>query len=208
MPLGRAKDINPYNNNFMINSQTKRIQRKKRKTYNIQGHAHELTFSCFHQFNYLNHPKSCTLFIQELSLAREKSPFYLWAYVLMPNHVHMLIYPYQSDYDISVILQTIKGKMSTKYRNLLLEENSELFEKMCINIGKKPVFRFWQAGGGFDRNLWNPKAIHSSINYIESNPVRAGLVENPEDWKWSSAWARRYQKGLLLDDFDIPVLMK
>jgi len=137
VPSGRAKDINLYTDNFMTNSQTKKIQRKKRKTYNIEGHAHELTFSCSHQFDYLNDPKCCTLFIEELSLAREKYQFHLWAYVLMPTHVHMLIYPYQSNYDISVILQTIKGKMSTKYRNLLLEGNSELFEKMCIKIGKK-----------------------------------------------------------------------
>ena len=105
----------------------------------------------------------------------------------MPNHVHFLIYPYQKDYNISKIMQSIKGKTSTRYRSFLLKENSELFEKMCIQIGKKKVFRFWQAGGGFDRNLWNAKAIHASIIYIEANPVRAGLVESPDDWKWSSA---------------------
>ena len=98
--------------------------------------------------------------------------------------------------------------MSTNYRNLLIKDNPELFDKMCINIGKKIVFRFWQAGGGFDRNHCNAKAIHYSINYIEANPVRAGLVKNPEDWKWSSARARRYQEGLIPDDFELPVLMK
>jgi hypothetical protein len=99
-----------------MNNKPGKIQRKKRKSYNIVGHAHELTFSCYHQYAYLNNPICCKLF---------------------------------------------------------------LFDKMCITIGKKKVFRFWQAGGGFDRNLWNPKAIHSSIKYIEENPVRAGLVKNP-----------------------------
>ena len=70
------------------------------------------------------------------------------------------------------------------------------------------MFRFWQAGGGFDRNLCNPKAIHSSVNYIEYNPVRAGLVNAPEEWQWSSARARYTKKGLLLDNLDIPLLMK
>jgi len=71
--------------------------------------------------------------------------------------------------------------MSTIYRNLLLKENPVLFEKMCIKIGEKKVFRFWQAGGSFDRNLWSAKAIHSSIKYIEANSVRADLVEKTED---------------------------
>jgi len=78
---------------------------------------------------------------------------------------------------------------------------------MCIKTGKKRVFRFWQIGGGYDRNLWTAKAVRSSIKYIEANPVRKELVKKPEDWKWSSASARSYQKGLIPDDFDIPFLM-
>ena len=101
----------------------------------------------------------------------------------MPNHVHLLIYPYKKHYNVSVILQSIKGKMSTNYRNFLIKNNPELFENMCIKSSKKKVFRLWQAGGGFDRNLWSAKAVHSSIKYIEANPVRAELVEKTEDWK-------------------------
>ena len=46
-------------------------QRKKLKRYDIPGHAHELTFSCYHRLHYLNDPNCCTLFIDELSQARE-----------------------------------------------------------------------------------------------------------------------------------------
>jgi len=70
--------------------------------------------------------------------------------------------------------------MSTNYRNFLIKNNPKIFEKICIQIGKKKVFRFWQAGGGFDRNLWNAKAIYFSINYIEGNPVRAGYGHQQE----------------------------
>ena len=146
--------------------------------------------------------------MEELSSAREKYQFYLWAYVLMPNHVHLLIYPYQSKYNISIILQAIKGKTSYRYRDFLCKENPAIFEKICIQIRKKKIFRFWQVGGGFDINLWSANAVHSSIHYIEANPVRADLVENPEDWKWSSTRARRYNEGLVPDDSDIPFLMK
>ena len=111
-------------------------------------------------------------------------------------------------YKIAAILQSIKGKTSKRYRDILLAERPQRYDKLCIKTGNKKVFRFWQAGGGFDRNLWNAKAIHSSVNYIEYNPVRAGLVNAPEDWQWSSAHARYTNKGLLPDNLDIPVFMK
>ena len=47
-------------------------------------------------------------------------------------------------------------------------------------------YRFWQRGGGYDRNLWSPEEIHEKIHYIHANPVRRGLVVRPEDWPWSS----------------------
>ncbi len=90
----------------------------------------------------------------------------------------------------------------------MLAERPERYDKLCLKAGNEKVFRFWQAGGGFDRNLCNAKAIHSSVNYIEYNPVRAGLVNAPEEWQWSSAHTRYTNKGLLPDDLDIPVLMK
>jgi putative transposase len=46
---------------------------------------------------------------------------------------------------------------------------------------------FWQSGGGFDRNIVEPRTLMAMIDYIHMNPVRRGLVERPTDWKWSSA---------------------
>src|SRR5262249_59037607 len=53
--------------------------------------------------------------------------------------------------------------------------------------------RFWQAGGGYDRNVVEPETARLIIDYIHHNPVRRGLVERPEDWTWSSA---RWNAGL------------
>ncbi len=112
-------------------------QRKKLKRYDIPGHAHELTFSCYHRFHYLNDPNCCTLFIDELSQAREHFLFRLWAYVLMPNHVHLFIYPTRNEYKIAAILQSIKGKTSKRYRDILLAERPERYDKLCIKTGNK-----------------------------------------------------------------------
>jgi putative transposase len=47
--------------------------------------------------------------------------------------------------------------------------------------------RFWQRGGGYDRNIVTPKTAYLEIDYIHHNPVRRGLCVHPADWIWSSA---------------------
>jgi putative transposase len=51
----------------------------------------------------------------------------------------------------------------------------------------KTFFRFWQRGGGYDKNVDYPRDIWDLIDYIHNNPVRRGLVTRAEDWLWSSA---------------------
>jgi putative transposase len=48
-------------------------------------------------------------------------------------------------------------------------------------------YRFWQRGGGYDRNMTTPEIIRASIEYMHQNPMRRKLVEAVTDWKWSSA---------------------
>ena len=171
----------------------------EKKHYNTAGHAHELTFSCYRRRRYFENEKSCEIFIAELEKAKKKHDFLIWAYVIMPNHVHVLIWPLNPVYDISRILQDFKSKTAIKCSKLL----KNIWQKK-----ESEDFKFWQAGGGFDRNLWNALAIHSAIKYIEGNPVRGGLAAKQELWQWSSAYARKNNTGLIPDVYKIPVLMK
>ncbi len=180
---------------------------KKLKHFNDPGHAHELTFSCYHSYSYLHDEVACEMFIKELSIARQEFSFYIWAHVLMPTHVHLIIWPKNPLYDISLILKHTKGRMSRKYGEYLKNIDKKIYEKYLITFRGKLTFRFWQRGGGYDRNMTDGKAIHSSIQYIEANSVRAGFVEKPEEWKWSSAYARFHENGLIPDNFNVPVLM-
>jgi len=109
---------------------------------------------------------------------------------------------------MSTILQSIKGRTSKRYGDHLRATAPDTYQHYCIGAGDKKKFRFWQAGGGFDRNLWNAKAIHSSIKYIEANPVRGKLVDAPEKWRWSSAYTRLWNKGVVPDRVDVPILMR
>ena len=182
--------------------------RRTIKHYNTPNHAHELTFSCYHHQPYLSDEIMCEIFINELTNARTQFNFSIWAYVLMQNHVHLLIKPNNEEYSISKILQYIKGKSSTQYRHYLIQNFPDKYESMCIIKKARNMFKFWKKGPGFDRNLWSTQAIHNSIQYIEGNPVRKELCKNPEEYKWSSSFARANKIGLIPDTEDIPILMK
>ena len=182
---------------------------KALKHYNTPGHAHELTFCCYHRYDYFSDSIACELFLSELKKSRAEHDFELWAYVLMPNHVHLLIWPHQNTYDIARILNETKGRMAKQYRDHVLENKPANFEKYLIfdKSKKRKVFRFWQPGGGFDRNLCNGIAIHKSIEYIEANPVRRKLARSPSEYRWSSAYAREREIGFIPDRFNMPVAM-
>ena len=193
----------------------KKLLRKKTHHYNTPGHAHlsrwqfflrdELTFSCYRREKHLNDKTACQILLEEIEKSRKIYSFKLLSYVLMPNHVHLLIWPEMNSYDISKILGGIKGIMSKQYKTFLMENDEETYRKYCINKRGKQTFIYWQPGGGFDRNLWNAKAIHDSIKYIEANPVRSRLVEAPSEWKWSSAYARLHNEGVIPDTCNISV---
>lgn len=72
----------------------------------------------------------------------------------------------------------------------------------------KVAHRFWQRGGGYDRNLTQTKTVHATIDYIHANPVRRELVATPEDWYWSSAryFVGRTDVPLVPDVDSIPML--
>jgi putative transposase len=178
----------------------------RNRHYNTPGHAHELTFSVYRCQNLFLNTNACELFLSELVAAREEYSFRLWAYVIMPNHVHLMLWPLENHYSIELITKTIKGRVAKKHIHSI-EESDDTAILETYRVVEKGVkkYRIWQRGGGFDRNLWNPKAIHASIEYIEANPVRKMLVKSPAKYRWSSAHARETGKGVLPDEFNIPV---
>ncbi|OHB61113.1 MAG: hypothetical protein A2167_08085 [Planctomycetes bacterium RBG_13_46_10] len=73
--------------------QEDRFIKKKCKRYNISGHAHELTFSCYRNQKFLLSDRTCQWLIESIEKAKVKHNFSLWAFVFMPDHVHLLIKP-------------------------------------------------------------------------------------------------------------------
>ncbi|MEE8417148.1 MAG: transposase [candidate division Zixibacteria bacterium] len=160
---------------------------KKITHFNAPGHIHELTFSCFRNQNFFESEIACKFFIDGLEKARSKHCFKILAYVIMPDHVHTLIFPGKEQYSISKILAGTKLPVSRKFINFAKVENHRILARMSHKSSSGvTIYRFWQRGGGYDRNLVSRPAVMNAIQYIHANPVRRGLVNTPEEWYWSS----------------------
>jgi putative transposase len=161
---------------------------KRCKRYNDPGHAHELTFSCYTRQPFLSGDRARRWFIDAIEKARRHHSFHLWAYVIMPEHAHLLIWPTRSSYDVSSILSTIKLPVTRRAQRFVREHAPTFLERMAdVQPNGDVHYRFWQRGGGYDRNSFEPATIWKQIEYIHANPVRRGLCRCAEDWYWSSA---------------------
>jgi putative transposase len=165
----------------------RRYFKKCRRRYDEPGQARELTFSCYRRFQFLSRERTRLWFVEALEKARRRWPFDLWAYVVMPEHVHLIVYPRAAGARLSGFLQGLKEPVARQALAYLRCHAPEWLPRLTVREGKRERHRFWQPGGGYDRNVFDPSTAGQMIDYLHANPVRRGLVERPEDWPWSSA---------------------
>ena len=176
--------------------------RKTKRTYNVPGHAHCLTYSCHRRLPLLLSDRTRLWVTEAIRRARERHNMLIWSYVLMPEHVHLLVMPRNESYSIERFLASAKRPVAWKARRHLMQErNTSWLERLSVRRGDRTVFRFWQPGGGFDRNIPDLRAIEEVARYLHENPVRRGLVSEATQWYWSSArwWAGDHSGPLALD---------
>lgn len=162
--------------------------RKTRKTWDEPGHAHFLTYSCHRRLPLLSRDRTRRWVIDAMESTRLHHDVALWAYVIMPDHVHVLLCPRRPRYQMRIILAALKRPVATSARAYLAEHReTRWLERLTVRYPTRRVFRFWQPGGGFDRNIFRDRTVAAVVEYIHANPVRRGLAEKPTDWEWSSA---------------------
>jgi putative transposase len=140
--------------------------------YQRCGCFHFLTFSCYRRQPLLNSAVACDVFERELEAVRLRYGFVVAGYVLMPEHVHLLVgEPYRSS--LSIAIQVLRQQTSRK-----LKARGEA--------------QFWQRRY-YDFNVHSEEKRVEKLRYVRRNPVKRGLVEKPEQWPWSSF--RHYATG-------------
>ena len=108
------------------------------------------------------------LFVDELHNLRNELGFLLLGYVVMPDHVHIVIVPGQTT-GLPKIMQYVKGRFA------------HLYQRESGGTGK-----FWQSRY-YETTIRDEASLLRRIHYLEGNPVRAGIVRQPEDYSFSSA---------------------
>ena len=180
--------------------------RKRCKRYDIPGQAHCLTFSCYRRQALFPGRVAAKWFLENISAARASEPFDLWAYVIMPDHVHLILLPCPASH-ISRILRFLKKPFTDRILRRVRQNEPEFLGRLaCQHKDGRVSHHFWQPGGGYDGNLRSVEDVYEKIRYIHANPVRRGLVVRPEDWEWSSyrAWTDGQQGAIQLDLESLP----
>jgi putative transposase len=132
------------------------------KRFQQTGDLHFLTFSCHNRLPYFAGPETCGLFERALESIRRRYVFFVFGYVVMPEHVHLLVSePKRATLDHAI--QALKTSVSKQSEH-------------------RP---FWLARY-YDFNIHSEEKRIEKLRYLHRNPVTRGLVAEPVDWKWSS----------------------
>ena len=170
--------------------------RKTVQHFNLPGHAHLLTFSCYRRMPLLTRDTWRVTLSRSIDAAAQRLHFRLLGFVYMPEHVHLVVLPLSPSYDMSRILSAIKRPFSYRVHQGLKAADDPLLGKLMIR--ERPgrmVFRFWQEGPGDDRNIEDEQGLLRALHYIHNNPVRRALCPEPRGWPWSS-WTFYLNPGL------------
>jgi putative transposase len=135
------------------------------KRFHHTGDLHFITFSCYHRLPYLASDHAKQAFEQFLEQTRTSHEFEVHGYVLMPEHVHLLLSE-PTHHDLATTLKVLK------------QQTSKLL--------KSPITPFWQTRY-FDFNVRTKAKRLEKLRYMHANPVKRGLVTRPELYPWSSA---------------------
>ena len=148
------------------------------------GQLHFITCSCYRRLPLLGAKGRRTLFLHILRDVRNRYDFALLGYVVMPEHIHLLI----SEPGVgtpSTVMQVLKQRVSRavrqRKRRRAAPGQMRLWEERPVPSHR----RFWQRRF-YDFNVWTQKKKNEKMNYMHFNPVKRGLAAHPKEWPWSS----------------------
>jgi putative transposase len=162
--------------------------RNRLRRYYGRGDLHFITFSCYRRRPLLGSVRARCCFTKVLDVVRSRYKFLLLGYVVMPEHVHLLISEPQSG-NPSKVLQVLKQNVSSALRVKGKRSSSQL---QLPFSSAELTCPFWQRRF-YDFNVWSEKKVREKLDYMHRNPVQRQLVRHPKEWPWSS-WSY-YSKG-------------
>ena len=157
------------------------------KRYYGTGALHFITCSCYKRLPYLGTPERRNLLLTVTEAMRQRYQFAVVGYVVMPEHMHLLISEPQTGTP-STVMQAIKLSFS---KRVLKARVPHFSRAVCARSGAFPSdetgdsHHLWTRRF-YDFNLWSQPKESEKLHYMHQNPVVRGLVQSPEQWPWSS----------------------
>ena len=156
-----------------------------------QDKLYYLTFQVVYWIDIFTRKRYRDIFIESLKYSQENKGLELFAYVIMSNHVYLIA---RSDTEnLSQTIGDIKKFTSKKILNSIKEEPESrrewmlfMFERAAKKHKRNTKYQLW-THESHAIHLYSDKFIKERLMYIHNNPVKAGIVENPEDYLYSSA---------------------
>jgi len=161
-----------------------------------RGDLHFITFCCYQRRALLGTVEARDLAIEILGEVRARYGFALVGYVIMPEHVHLLIGEAPAVSPAKVV-QVFKQRVSRRMREKQGEEEPQ--SPWRFNMEAAELRRFWQRRY-YDFNVYTLAKLKEKLDYMHANPVKEKLVAHPRDWPWSSWLSYETGKGLLRMD--------
>lgn len=155
--------------------------RKRLHRREVDRQSRFITFSCEQRLPLLQYPAIADLLVSALARMRSEFNLSLYAWVVMPEHVHLLVRP-GADRSLTPALRSLKTSVARQVLFRWKTLDAPILEQLKTESGH----RFWLKGGGFDRNIRDDAEFRRTVRYIHRNPVERGLVGEPEKWRWSS----------------------
>ena len=146
-----------------------------------QGDQHFITTSCYRRKPLLGTARARDVFLKVLEQVRRRYRFDVIGFVVMPEHVHLLLGEPEIA-DPSVVMQALKQAVAQRLLRRPKKRNSSQIE-----LWNNPIQldRFWQRRF-YDFNVFSETKRVEKLKYMHGNSVKRGLVSAPELWRWSS----------------------
>jgi len=171
------------------------------RRYDEPGHTHFWTISCYRRLQFLHDDGMKRVVVEALRTLQQRIGVCLIGYVVMPEHVHVLVYPHRRGEDqpiaIGDVLQTFKQYVGRHGKERL----RDVWRRQG-RLWSDPLNR-WGRGQfdkqeimntrGYDRNILTEHELREKLDYCHKNPIQRGLVTGAADWQWSSY--RFYEQG-------------
>lgn len=161
----------------------------KLKHYDNDGSVRFVTFCTHQRLPLLTNDRDRQIVANAIDKGREEHGFKLLAYVIMPEHVHLVILPPEG-MRLGNVIGEIKQRSARDILRHLRQSGDLAMKKLIVVRNGKEKSAVWQRRC-YDHNCRGEDSVWEKVNYCHQNPVSRGLVQDAAIWRWSS-W-RAYQ---------------